>query len=167
MMPTSAASAISGTIVNRSVTDRIRRVRTGDLDAAVLATASLRRLAVLHEACETFSFEDFLPAAGQGVIAVQARSGDPLGATIREALDDAATRQAALAEQAFLKTYRQSDQWHAAAYALANGDLSLRARLVSSDGLKQCDVMVTGTDPDTIAAQAVCRIDEQLAAMQE
>ena len=155
------------TIVNGSVEDRIRKVRAGDLDAVVLATASLRRLAVLHEACETFSFDDFLPAAGQGIIAVQVRSGDPLGGTIREALDDSATRQAALAEREFVKTYHQSDQWHAAAYALVNGDLSLRARLVSSDGLKQCEVLVTGTDPHEVAAQAVRRIDDQLATMRE
>ena len=95
------------------------------------------------------------------------RSGDPLGGTIREALDDSATRQAALAEREFVKTYHQSDQWHAAAYALVNGDLSLRARLVSSDGLKQCEVLVTGTDPHEVAAQAVRRIDDQLATMQE
>ncbi len=155
------------TIVNGSVEDRIRKVRAGDLDAVVLATASLRRLAVLHEACETFSFDDFLPAAGQGIIAVQVRSGDALGGTIREALDDSATRQAALAEREFVKTYRHRDQWHAAAYALVNGDLRLRARLVSSDGLKQCEVMVTGTDPHEVAAQAVSRIDDQLATMQE
>ena len=153
--------------VNGSVEDRIRKVRAGDLDAVVLATASLRRLAVLHEACETFSFDDFLPAAGQGIIAVQVRSGDPLGGTIREALDDSATRQAALAEREFVKTYRQSDQWHAAAYALVNGDLSLRARLVSCDGLRQCEVLVTGTDPHDVAAQAVRRIDDQLATMRE
>ncbi len=155
------------TIVNGSVEDRIRKVRAGALDAVVLATASLRRLAVLHEVCETFSFDDFLPAAGQGIIAVQVRSGDPLGGTIREALDDSATRQAALAEREFVKTYQQSDQWHAAAYALVNGDLSLRARLVSSDGLKQCEVMVTGTDPHEVAAQAVRRIENRLATMRE
>ncbi len=154
-------------IVNGSVEDRIRKVRAGELDAVVLATASLRRLAVLHEACETFSFDDFLPGAGQGIIAVQVRSDDPLGETIREALDDSATRRAALAEREFVETYRQSDQWHAAAYALVNGDLRLRARLISSDGLKQCETMVTGTDPHEVAAQAVRRINDQLATMRE
>jgi hydroxymethylbilane synthase len=154
-------------IVNGSVEDRIRKVRAGDLDAVVLATASLRRLAVLYEACETFSFDDFLPAAGQGVIAVQVRRGDRLAGLVREALDDAATRQATVAEREFVRPFEQSDEWQAVAYAVLNGDLNLRARLVSSDGHKHCEVIMTGTDPHEIAAQAVRRIEDQLATMRE
>ena len=96
-----------------------------------------------------------------------ARSLCALSETIRDALDDSATHRAALAEREFVESYRQIDGWHAAAYALVNGDLSLRARLVSSDGLKQCEAMVTGTDPRDVAAQAVRRIADQFATMRE
>ncbi len=58
-----------------NVDTRLRRLAQGEVDAIVLAAAGLRRLG-REEAAEPLSGDLFVPAPGQGVLALQARAGD-------------------------------------------------------------------------------------------
>lgn len=83
-----------------NVDTRLRRVAEGSIDGAVLAAAGIGRLDRSREIVELLDPSTFVPAVGQGIIAIQCRSED---AQIREALhaiDDAETRACALAERA-------------------------------------------------------------------
>jgi hydroxymethylbilane synthase len=60
-----------------NVDTRLRKLAAGEVDVLVLAAAGLERLGRRREAGGTLHGEVFVPAPGQGVIAVQARAGSP------------------------------------------------------------------------------------------
>ena len=63
-----------------NVDTRLRKRAAGEVDVLVLAAAGLDRLGRRAEAGGSPTGEVFVPAAGQGVIAVQARTGTPAAA---------------------------------------------------------------------------------------
>jgi hydroxymethylbilane synthase len=72
------------------------------VDAAILAAAGLLRLGLEARIGATLDAPAWLPAAGQGAIAVQARADDEEMRALLAPLDDAATSRATTAERAFL-----------------------------------------------------------------
>jgi hydroxymethylbilane synthase len=85
-----------------NVDTRIRRLREGAYGAILLAMAGLTRLGRADEATEALDPRRFVPAPGQGAIALECRDGDT---GVREAvapLDDPTTARAVAAERAFL-----------------------------------------------------------------
>ncbi|MBA3866803.1 MAG: hydroxymethylbilane synthase, partial [Solirubrobacterales bacterium] len=64
-----------------NVDTRLRKLESGDLDAIVLAAAGLRRLGREAEIGFALAGETMVPAAGQGSLALQIRSGDEATAT--------------------------------------------------------------------------------------
>jgi hydroxymethylbilane synthase len=121
--------------IRGNVDTRLRKLAGGDWDAVVLAAAGLRRLGVTPEHGAALDPDTFVPAVGQGVIAVQARAGDrPTLAALAHA-DDAATRACALAERAYLARLGASCNTPMAAHArLEGGTLRMSAVVASEDG---------------------------------
>ncbi len=64
--------------IRGNVGTRIDLVRTGELDAVVLACAGLARLGRLDEATDRLDLATMVPAPGQGALAVECRDGDAL-----------------------------------------------------------------------------------------
>ncbi|HEX6631804.1 MAG TPA: hydroxymethylbilane synthase [Gemmatimonadaceae bacterium] len=85
-----------------NVPTRLRKLDEGQVDAALLAAAGLRRLELGARIAAYLDAPDWLPAPGQGAIAVQARAADERLLPLLAALDDPATTAAATAERAFL-----------------------------------------------------------------
>ncbi|HEU4632206.1 MAG TPA: hydroxymethylbilane synthase [Gemmatimonadaceae bacterium] len=85
-----------------NVPTRLRKLDEGQVDAALLAAAGLRRLDLGQRIAAYLDAPDWLPAPGQGAIAVQARAADEALRPLLAALDDAATASAVAAERAFL-----------------------------------------------------------------
>ncbi len=95
---------VTVTDIRGNVDTRLGKVRSGDLDAVVLAAAGLRRLGLLGSVTEFFDLDAWPTAAGQGVLALETRDGQE-SAWIREALalvEDADARLAATTERAAL-----------------------------------------------------------------
>jgi hydroxymethylbilane synthase len=89
--------------VRGNVDTRIAKVRSGDLDAVVLARAGLARLGRLADVADTFTPREMVPAPGQGALAIECRADDvELTELLRAALDDAPTRVCVEAERAVL-----------------------------------------------------------------
>jgi hydroxymethylbilane synthase len=85
-----------------NVPTRIRKIDEGRVHAAILAAAGLHRLgARQHIACY-LDAPAWLPAAGQGAIAVQVRADDARILALADAMNDPATMRAVVAERAFL-----------------------------------------------------------------
>lgn len=96
-----------------NVPTRLRKLVSGDWDAVVLARAGVERLGY-GLASGSFEFEgvslhaqllpldDFLPAGGQGVIAMQVRSDDENAKAMVRAINDADTLLCLEAEREFL-----------------------------------------------------------------
>ncbi len=85
-----------------NVPTRLRKVDDGRVHAAILAGAGLKRLDVQQRIDAWLDAPAWLPAAGQGAVAVQARAGDARMATLLAPLDHAPTRSAVTAERALL-----------------------------------------------------------------
>ncbi len=59
-----------------NVETRLRKLAAGEVDAIVLALAGLKRLGLADAATAVLSVDEFLPAVGQGIIAIEARGND-------------------------------------------------------------------------------------------
>jgi hydroxymethylbilane synthase len=121
-----------------NVDTRLGKLANGACDAVILAAAGLRRLGVEPPHAVVLSPEEFIPAVGQGIIAVQARDDDEKTLTALAALDDGDTRACALAERAFLARLGASCNSPLAAHARVMGGggrtLHLSALIASEDG---------------------------------
>jgi hydroxymethylbilane synthase len=137
------------------VENRIRQVHDGRFDATILAVAGLRRLGLMHEIAEVLSLDDFLPAPGQGALAIQVRANDDETRTLCTALDHEPTRLATTAELEFLRPFEWRRDVVAAAYATADRRIRLRARVLSLDATIFRDVSIFGRDPLIVARQAL------------
>jgi hydroxymethylbilane synthase len=85
-----------------NVPTRLGKVESGQVHAAILAAAGLIRLEVSQRITMFFEPPEWLPAPGQGAIAIQARSDDPRMAALLSPLNDEKTSVATRAERAFL-----------------------------------------------------------------
>ena len=85
---------------------RIRKMEDGACDAMLLAYAGMHRMGYDALIKEKLSLDEFIPAAGQGTLAIEASVtlDKEKAAIIREVLNDLQTETAVLAERAFLRT---------------------------------------------------------------
>jgi hydroxymethylbilane synthase len=142
--------------VNGNVDTRLGRLAAGDFDAIVLAVAGLHRLGR-----EGYSPSDeLLPAAGQGTLAIEARTGDErVGAAVAP-LRDEATERALAAERTLVSVLGAGCDTPVGAHArtLADGSLELRAFVGSPDGGEWIRDAVTGADPEALGEEAARRL---------
>jgi hydroxymethylbilane synthase len=118
-----------------NVPTRLRKLASENLDAVVVACAGLDRLGLAERIDERIAAEDLLPAVGQGVLALEARSDDAL-ACEAAAITHADTADCVIAERAVLVRLGADCNVPLAAYAqhTRRGTLRLRALLAASDG---------------------------------
>jgi hydroxymethylbilane synthase len=107
--------------IRGSVDTRVRKVDSGEYDAAILAVAGLERLGLADRATQVFTTREMLPAVGQGVLALQCRAGDAEMLEALAALDDHDAREAITAERAFLRALGAGCRLPVGAYATATG----------------------------------------------
>jgi hydroxymethylbilane synthase len=120
-----------------NVDTRLRKVESGEYEAVMLAKAGLDRLGWSARITETLAPEFFLPAVGQGAIAVECRLKDTEAAEVAGSLDDAETRTAIIAERALLAALHGGCQVPLGAWArIERGELVLEACVCSMDGLQ-------------------------------
>jgi hydroxymethylbilane synthase len=137
------------TLLRGSVGTRLARVESGTVDATLLALAGLNRLGLAHVASAVLDTDAFLPAVGQGAIAVAMRTGDPLGAQVED-IFDSATGVALACERAFLTLLDGSCRTPIAGHAtLRDGAVDFRGLVLSPDGAQAVETRATGA-----AAQA-------------
>ena len=78
---------------------RLKKLSSQQLDAIVLAAAGLHRLGMNNQITEYLSVEVCTPAAGQGILGIEARADDPIIELLRQ-LNDTTVEIAARAERA-------------------------------------------------------------------
>jgi hydroxymethylbilane synthase len=131
--------------IRGNVETRIRKVREGEFDAALLAAAGIARLGLEREVAEWLDVDTMLPAPGQGALAVQCRAGDDATLELLAAVDDEAARAATTAERSFLRALGAGCTAPVAAHGIADGGAVRLAGLVASpDGREVVRVSGTG-----------------------
>ena len=131
--------------IRGNVDTRIKKVESGEFDGAILALAGLKMLNLENHVKEIFSLKDFIPTAGQGIIAVQCRESDEYISEILKKINHNETEVCALAERSFLKTLGGDCDTAVGCSAILNRDnIELKAQLFSDDGNKVFNVIKIG-----------------------
>ncbi len=121
--------------IRGNVETRLRKLDGGQYEAILLAAAGLARLGLLGRATQIFDPKAFLPAPGQGALALEMRAADAEVAELVAPLDDAPTHAAVSAERALLAGLGGGCDLPIGAYAwLDAGQLVLRALSADEDG---------------------------------
>ena len=118
-----------------NVETRIKKMKEGEVAAIFLAAAGLNRLGLGHEITALMSYEEMLPAPGQGAICIEAREGDKETARLLRPLNHEPTELAVRAERAVSLALGASCRMPLAAHASFSDNLvKARAALFSPDG---------------------------------
>jgi len=118
-----------------NVPTRLKKIDEGRVHAAILAAAGLHRLGAHQHITCYLDAPAWLPAAGQGAIAVQIRKDDDATRTLTDAMNHAPTMFAVRAERAFLAALEGGCQVPIGALATTANDGSvLHGMIASIDG---------------------------------
>jgi hydroxymethylbilane synthase len=139
--------------VRGNVDTRLAKLDAGDVDALVLAAAGLRRLGIARDDAVALPLDLCLPAAGQGIVAIEGRDGDDAVRQACAALDDPASRACLAAERAFLARLGGGCSVPAGALCQLDGD-TLRMRAWWEGSGLFADVDGPVGDPAGLGARA-------------
>ena len=96
LFPQAEYKSIRGNVITR-----LRKLDEGEYGGLILAAAGLKRLGLSHRISRYFEPEEMIPAAGQGILAVQGRAGEDY--SYLEGFADPEGTWAALSERAFVR----------------------------------------------------------------
>jgi len=134
--------------IRGNVETRIRKVREGQYEAAVLAAAGVLRLGLAEHIAEWFPLDEMLPAPGQGALAVQCREEDKQVLDLLRPLISKPIQAAVTAERAFLSQLGGGCLLPVGAYAeTQKGDIKLFGMVASVDGRTVVRVAGRGSKP--------------------
>jgi hydroxymethylbilane synthase len=122
-----------------NVATRLAKLAAGEADATLLAAAGLNRLGESGTG-HPLAADEWLPAPGQGAIAIECRASDDATAALLAAIDHAASRAEVMAERALLAAL--GGNCHSAIAVLSRWEgeaLILRAALFSPDGAERIE----------------------------
>ena len=154
--------------IRGNVETRINKALGEDYDGVLLAAAGVIRLGLEDKVSQYLPAEEFVPAPGQGALAVQVRQDDEDLASIVKAIDHAPTRRAVTAERAFLERLGTGCQEPSAAYARVSGEtLVMIAFMASPDGRQVFTTKARGraSYPHEVAMEAHQRLIEKGAGV--
>ena len=119
--------------VRGNVLTRLRKLDEGQFSALVLAAAGLKRLGLEGRITRYFTVEEMIPAAGQGILALQTRAGEDLS-FLAGVLDEEGAL-CARAERAFVRRLDGGCSSPIAAHAvLSGGEITMTGLYVNEDG---------------------------------
>jgi len=141
--------------IRGNVETRIRKVKSGDYDATVLAAAGVDRLGFTDAVSDRLSLDLMLPAPGQGALAIQCRADDNYVLDVLAAIDNANDRATVTAERAFLAGLGGGCAAPVAAFAQvgSDGHLEMTALVANPDGSGSVRVQGDGPDAEALGAQ--------------
>ncbi|MER7047906.1 MULTISPECIES: hydroxymethylbilane synthase [Streptomyces] len=139
--------------IRGNIDTRIGYVRSGELDAVVLAAAGLNRIGRTDEVTDFLSVDSVLPAPGQGALAIECAADNAALAAVLGELDDPRTRAAVTAERSLLAALEAGCSAPVGALADLLGDeeavteMRLRGVVGTTDGSTLVQLSTTGPVP--------------------
>lgn len=137
--------------IRGNVDTRVRKLRSGEYDAVILAMAGMKRSGLFDASFMTpVEPRVMLPAAGQGALALQCRRNDPATLHVLAALDDPAASLCVKAERDVVQWLNGDCHSPIAAYAWLDGStVRLQAAVAKRDG-----------QPPVLRAESACGMCE-------
>ncbi len=152
--------------VRGNVETRLQKLSECQAQAIVLAHAGLVRLGLGERVTERLDPAQFVPACGQGALAIETRCDDLPVREILHCLDDLETRRAVTAERAFLATLEGGCQVPIGAYARetpGREKLTLTGMVASLDGSRLLRKTIAAAVTDAkVAKKLGQRLAEEL-----
>jgi hydroxymethylbilane synthase len=163
--------------VRGNVDTRLRKLKSGDYDALIVAAAALIRLRRTSAINQYLPPALMLPAVGQGALAVEVRESDEEVRALVRPLSHLPTEEAVRAERAFLSALGGGCAVPIAAHAaVADGRLNLQGMVADLDGRKVIRESLSGSPlqaedigrrlADRILSQGAAEILREAASVQ-
>ena len=142
--------------VRGNIITRLQKLDCGEFSSLVLAGAGLQRVGLSERISRYFSTDEMIPAAGQGILAVQSRKNEDV--SFLSCIHNKESEYAALAERAFVRTLDGGCSSPIAAYAQIHGtELKLTGLYAKEHQWEYVIDSVTGNTEDAV------QLGEQLA----
>ena len=124
-------------LIRGNVDTRIKKLKDGLYDAIILSYAGIQYLKLENEISETFTTEEIIPSAGQGIIALQCRENNENIISLLKKINHEETYKRAFAERNILKVLEGDCETAIGAHAVIDGkNIVVEAELFSLDGSK-------------------------------
>jgi hydroxymethylbilane synthase len=134
-----------------NLSTRLMKMERDDFDAIILAAAGVKRMGWEERITEYISPQISLPAVGQGAIGIECRDNDTELLKIISSLEDKDSRDAILAERAFLGKLEGGCQIPIGALGRIEGDtLHLEGLVASLDGKRVLRSSLKGRREDAV-----------------
>ena len=131
-------SDLSCKLIRGNVDTRIKKLKNKKYDAIVLSAAGIISLNLENEITQTFAIDEFIPSAGQGIVALQCRKDDTEIVSILDKVNHRETYNCAIAERNVLKVLEGDCETAVGVHASLNKDkISIVSELFSLDGSKK------------------------------
>lgn len=153
--------------VRGNIDTRLKKLETENFDAIVLARAGLNRLDIAPSVAFDCDQSTFVPAPGQGALAIEARSDDAHTLQVLSVLDHAATRSEIEAERSVMEALGAGCSTPLGARAVADeSTLRLWAVVLSPDGARRLFARHQSTldGADELGKRVAAMLKEQGAA---
>jgi len=125
-------------LIRGNVDTRIKKLNDNLYDAIILSFAGINSLGLNENISQTFSTNEIIPCAGQGVIALQCRNNDEDLIKLLEKVNHKSTHSSIKAERNVLKVLEGDCETAIGVFASIDGDkINLEAELFSLDGNKR------------------------------
>lgn len=134
--------------IRGNVDTRIAKMEAGEADCVVLAMAGLNRLSIKRDDIRPLSFEESIPAAGQGALGIQCLTDRADVRKILQAINDPSTETAVLVERSFLEKF--GGGCHVAAGCIAKFKLGMISAIAFAEIDGQVKT-VSGEGADPVA----------------
>ena len=121
-----------------NVPTRLKKWHDGDCDALILAAAGLMRLNLQSQISAPLPVTQFVPAAGQGLLAIECLAANTTLITQLGALNDAKMQRRATAERTFIAAMAGDCTTPLAAYAQVGDDNSMTLSVFFADASGRC-----------------------------
>lgn len=153
--------------VRGNVQTRLHKLESGEYGGLILAAAGLIRLSLEHRVSRYFAPEELLPAAGQGILAVQCRRD--MDQSLLDCLRDEASERCALAERAFVRALDGGCSSPIAAYAWVEGSaITLTGMYVDgSDRLRKGVVSGCAGEGEALARSLARKLKEDASCLEK
>ena len=137
--------------IRGNIDTRIQKLKEGKIDGIMLASAGVKSLKLDNKISILFEAEEVLPAAGQGVIAVQCKKNDEMIKNFLKNINDSETELCAKAERKMLQVIGGDCETAIGGLAvIENNNLKLKAQLFSDSGSYCFEHQISGQDTDAI-----------------
>ena len=125
-------------LIRGNVDTRIKKLNENLYDAIILSYAGINSLGLNKNISQTFSTNEIIPCAGQGVIALQCRDNDEGLIELLKQVDHQSTHSSIKAERNVLKVLEGDCETAVGAFANIEGNkINLEVELFSLDGSKR------------------------------